>query len=283
VFVAIASLLLVLAVGIADYATGSEFRIYPLYFVPIAWAAWSVTRGMGLGLAAFSSASWLVANYLDGKVLNLEVWVVNVLAQTIAFAAIALLVGEVRHRLDRERDAARTDPLTTLPNSRGFYERAELLLSLARRSGRPTTFAFLDLDNFKAVNDEHGHQVGDAALRKVADVLRQQTRESDVTARVGGDEFALLLPDTTAEAAVAMLDRVRLALQTEMQANRWPITASIGALVFPRPPDSIDAALHDADALMYRVKQDGKNRVRLATAGQPESAAPVPLAIEAHA
>jgi diguanylate cyclase (GGDEF)-like protein len=262
--------LLVCLIGCLDYATGTEARVFPLYYLPIAAGALLVSRAVGLGLAVFSSVFWVLSMYWGGSTWSAGMFTFNAATQMASFGVIALLVGSLARRFEVERDLSRTDPLTSLPNGRSFHETATVLIAGARRSGRPFTVAYLDLDNFKTVNDTRGHLQGDQALKAVAEVLRRATRASDVTARFGGDEFALLLPDTGPEPARTVLERLLAMIADAMRQREWPITVSIGAVSFPKAPATVEAAVHAADSLMYRVKQGGKNRALVEVAGEAD-------------
>jgi diguanylate cyclase (GGDEF)-like protein len=252
----------VAAVGLVDYVTGYEIRAYPLYFAPIAFGAWRLPRLWSFLVAVASVMAWAVSNAAAGAQYTEDyVWLINACAHFLAFALIAVLISELRRRLAIERDLSRVDPLTGLANSRAFYERAEVLLAIARRTGAPLTLAYIDLDNFKTVNDEHGHPEGDRALAEVAKVLRTCSRASDIAARLGGDEFAVILHDARPDVAQATLERLRVRVLEAMAENRWPITLSVGALSYPRAPETLEKAVQDADAVMYRVKQAGKDRI----------------------
>jgi diguanylate cyclase (GGDEF)-like protein len=191
------------------------------------------------------------------------VWPINIASQFVAFATVATLVSELRLRLTRERELSRVDVLTGLPSRRAFYERAQVLLSAAARSSRPVTLSYLDLDNFKQVNDQRGHAEGDRALCAVAELLRAHFRASDAIGRLGGDEFAILLFDADGDGATTTLERMRSRIATVMGEQGWPISASIGAVAFQHPPKTLEQALAAADELMYRAKQGGKNRVHV--------------------
>ena len=167
----------------------------------------------------------------------------------------------------REQGLSRTDPLTSLLNSRAFYEEGDRLLALCRRKGRPITMAYLDLDNFKAVNDERGHQAGDDLLRRVAALLQASIRPSDLAARLGGDEFAVLLPEVGAPDAAVMLERLRSLLADTLGANQPSVSSSIGGVTFVTAPGSVEEMVHQADSRMYLAKTTGKNRVQLEIAG----------------
>jgi diguanylate cyclase (GGDEF)-like protein len=260
-----ASLAAVGLIGALDYVSGHELRLFPLYFLPIAHVAWRLPRSGGaVAFAVLSASTWFLSNWLAGKIYsNPLIWTINFTSQLIAFAVVGYLVAELRRRLLAEESLSRRDPLTALPNSRAFYERGELLLAIARRSSRPVTLAYLDLDHFKQVNDERGHHEGDRVLIEIGEALRKQLRESDLPARLGGDEFAILFSDTGPEAAEATLERVRSDICARMRHNGWPVTVSIGALAYLRAPDSLSEAMRDADDLMYRAKQSGKDRVSI--------------------
>ncbi len=139
----------------------------------------------------------------------------------------------------------------------------------ASRSGRPLSLLFLDLDGFKSVNDRHGHLCGSRALVEAASVIRGCARETDVTARFGGDEFALVLPDTGSEGAVAVAERVRerICAHSFLKASDGldiRLTASIGVATLPDVAASAEELIKAADIAMYRVKEQGKNGVFLA-------------------
>ncbi|HZZ15422.1 MAG TPA: diguanylate cyclase [Candidatus Sulfotelmatobacter sp.] len=211
----------------------------------------------------------------------------------VAFSAIAVLacvfgywgtVSNLRHRervekalsesesrlkslLAKEQDLARIDPLTTVPNRRAFYEALEKERVRSLRYRRPCTIAYLDLDNFKKVNDSLGHAVGDELLVEVAAGLRSNLRVTDYVGRLGGDEFAILLPETDATAAKLVLHKLRLRLLEQMKTHNWKVTFSIGAATFLDPPASLDVMIRLADETMYAIKAQGKNNVSVSLVG----------------
>ena len=177
------------------------------------------------------------------------------------------LIAYLKKTLDQERELARTDSVTGTANARSFMENLKRELERSRRNGQPFTLAYLDLDNFKEINDRLGHDAGDGVLRAVAEAVARDLRASDLVARLGGDEFAVLLPETGEAAADEVLGRLRERVLSSMSGGGWPVTPSIGAVTFWRLPESADEALRLADEVMYAVKRAGKNAVRRETQG----------------
>jgi diguanylate cyclase (GGDEF)-like protein len=252
----------VAVVGLVDYATGTELRLYPLYFVPTAVTSWRVGRGPGVLLALGGAAAWLAANLLAG-LRDSAPWitVANAAVHTLAFVTVALLTAANRSALDRARDAARRDALTGLDNARAFYDRVSLEAARMRRAPGPLVLAYLDLDRFKEVNDTVGHRAGDDALAAVGAVLRQRLRATDGAARLGGDEFGVVLPGTDARGAEVVLEALRRGIADAMRALGLSSTAAIGAVVFEQPGPEVDPMLHAADLVMYEAKAAGRDRV----------------------
>jgi diguanylate cyclase (GGDEF)-like protein len=166
---------------------------------------------------------------------------------------------------DRLEHLARTDSLTDLPNRRHFMEAAAQELARAARFGGTLTVLMLDLDHFKRVNDTYGHKTGDAVLQRLAEVCRAALREIDLPARLGGEEFAVLLPNTDHAAALDVAERLRQAVAAmEIPTERSPapqITVSIGVAELDPSMPGIDALLNRADRALYRAKREGRNRV----------------------
>jgi diguanylate cyclase (GGDEF)-like protein len=165
----------------------------------------------------------------------------------------------LKNTLELKEQLAKTDFLTGVTNARSFFELADLEINRAKRYQHPFTLAYIDLDNFKTVNDTYGHLIGDSLLRLVADTIRNNIRVTDVYARLGGDEFAVLLPETNPEQSEIAINKVQTQLLDEMKKNNWPVTFSIGAVTFLTPPESVDEMIKKADNLMYSAKKNGKN------------------------
>jgi diguanylate cyclase (GGDEF)-like protein len=259
--------------GWVDYATGYEFSFSVFYLAPIAFASWYGGGAPGALLCAASAGVWLAADIAAGQVYSAS-WIPwwNGFVRLLFFAATSALLTSLRRHLRIERELARTDALTGLLNGRAFREICAAHLELARRQRQPTTLGYLDLDDFKRVNDTRGHSEGDRLLRRVAETLRQRLRQTDVVGRLAGDEFAMLLPDTAAAGAESLLRELRVRLVELFETEQWPAGATIGAVVFAVPPATVDAALHRADELMYAGKRCGKNTLRIESDGDARRA-----------
>lgn len=264
----VAAVLGVAAIGSVDFVSGVELRVFPLYYLPIALSAWFFGRPGALITVALCTAAWLASNIMAGLQFSHEgIWVANAIMQAVSFAVTGLLIAALRSGLAREQQLSRADSLTALLNGRAFYEEAARVVALCRRKERPVTVAYIDLDNFKSVNDRLGHQAGDALLRRVADLLRVSIRPSDVCARLGGDEFVVLLPEVGRQEGAVALERLRGLLATALAGHAPSVTASIGAVTFVTMPASLEEIVHASDLLMYGAKQAGKNRVHLEVVG----------------
>jgi diguanylate cyclase (GGDEF)-like protein len=184
----------------------------------------------------------------------------------LANTEIESLVEHLQNALQEVTEMANKDPLTGLANSRHFYELAEVEMRLFRRYDHPLlALAYIDIDDFKQVNDTFGHSEGDELLQAVAGVMASTLREVDVVARMGGDEFAILLPDCDENGCRAALSRMQSGYRQMVRERGWPSTMSIGCARYTYVPASVDKMISDADSLMYEVKDSGKDRLNLKT------------------
>jgi len=181
---------------------------------------------------------------------------------TSTAVALALFGFVVGRQADELADLSETDPLTGLTNARGLTDHLEAELARLRRYHEPLSLLLLDLDGLKSINDRYGHRAGDDAIRSLGEVIRSQLRESDLGARWGGDEFAVLAPNTTKNAALALAERIRALLGRDGQL---PLSGSVGvATVDPMIDGAVvsrAALMRAADAALYEAKRLGKNRV----------------------
>ncbi|WP_242346133.1 GGDEF domain-containing protein [Anaeromyxobacter terrae] len=255
-------------VGFADYLTGTDVSLILLYLAPIGFSTWFVTLRGGIALSIGGAIVATAADTLyrlesGGRALPVAVLGWNGVIQLGTSLALVLVLNALRVRLEAEELLARTDTLTHIPNRRAFIEAATLELERARRHRRPLTFAYVDCDDFKDVNDRLGHAEGDALLAVVGRTLRSATRAIDTVARLGGDEFGLLLPETDEPMAEALLARLQATLRETMERHGWAVRFSVGAAVFRKPAVSVDEMMARADELMYAAKRTAKGSVRL--------------------
>jgi diguanylate cyclase (GGDEF)-like protein len=256
-----------------DRALANGFSISIFCLVAVAVAAWYGGGRLGYSMAGVSALVSLVTDLAAGHDYGHAIspfW--NVVARFGFLLVFAQLLAFQHGRLRRESETARVDPLTGVRTQFGFFSDAEILWGLAMRQGHATSLAYLDLDNFKLLNDTQGHAAGDSALKAVATTLVEAVRSTDVVGRLGGDEFAVLLPDTSSDGAALVLGRVHDCVRLLAQERGWPITVSIGAVEIRPPHPPLAEALRAADQLMYRAKQAGKSGVLIEPAGQTNTA-----------
>jgi len=190
---------------------------------------------------------------------------------TVATTCVMVVCGySIGRYEDRLRLRSLTDPLTGLANRRHFVQALATEIARSRRYGAPLTVLLIDIDYFKRVNDRFGHAAGDSALATVANGLRSSCRQTDLPARYGGDEFALLLPETSAERGLHFAERLAAVLRTvpPYEAGAPSLTLSIGVAENARGEDA-DQLLKRADEALYQAKDAGRNRAVLAPAGVP--------------
>jgi diguanylate cyclase (GGDEF)-like protein len=167
----------------------------------------------------------------------------------------------LRSAYAREKILARTDPLTGVTNTKYFYYLAGQEIDRAARYIHPFSVAYMDLDNFKEVNDRFGHDAGDDVLRLVTTTIAKNIRKTDIIARLGGDEFILLFPETGAEDARVVMEKLKGLLLHNMQERQRQVTFSIGLVTYTVAPESVEDMVKEADRLMYTVKNSTKNAI----------------------
>lgn len=224
-----------------------------------------------------------VKSDLDSKVAGLRIGADDFLAKPFAEAEILARAGamlRIKSLQDQLREAKRllqeqslTDPLTGLRNRRCFDERFQEEFRRAQRYSDPVSLIMLDLDHFKNVNDQWGHPMGDLVLRETAGLLRASTRDPDICARFGGEEFAVILPKTHLEGALAVAERIWREVGQKVHRNPAPalgrpaelsVTASLGIAFFPsRGITEPEALLRFADEALYQAKRAGRNTICL--------------------
>lgn len=256
------SVLVIGLLGVLDTMTGYELSFSLFYVGPIAMTTWRSGRAAGLGTSVLSAVAWLLADIDSGHVYSpAGIYFWNSLIRLGFFVLTTLLPAALGEALTRACELARIDYVTGAVNARWFSEIAATELSRARRNGHPLSIAYVDVDDFRAVNDRLGPTTGDRVLRTIAQRMRSQLRSTDVVARLGGDEFAVLLPETGEAAALSVVCKLREGLQEDLRTNRWTFTVSIGVLSCLNAPSTVDELMGLADRLMYTAKSAGKGSV----------------------
>ena len=251
-------------VGYIDIITGYEVGFSLFYLIPIALVSWFGGSPLGLTIAMAGAVTWGVADVLAGaKYSSYWILVWNSFIRLTFFLITVFSVEEAKE-LDREKNFSRIDYTTGAMNSRFFRLLAEREMHRSVRSRHPFTTAYIDLDNFKTINDVFGHAIGDEVLRTVAASMQQNLRKTDLVARMGGDEFVVLLPEVGLETAAGVTSKLHQKLTSEMEKHGWPTTFSIGVVTFTEVPRSVDEMLSVADGAMYTVKHGSKNSIRYA-------------------
>ena len=249
--------------GALDYLTGNEFTFSLFYLGPILFVTWAANLRAGQFLSILSSFTLIGVQIAAGLEYSHPVfYFLNTAVRTAIYFILTDLVDRLKKTQKKEQLAARTDFVTGVANRRYFQELLETEIERIRRYPHPITVVYMDMDNFKQVNDLFGHKIGDEVLRSIASELKSQLRKTDAIARLGGDEFALLLPSARLAEAEVVISKVRATLAEEMRQRNWPVTFSIGAVVCLAPPHSADQIIDMADGLMYEVKNSTKNNVR---------------------
>lgn len=260
---------LLLAVGLTDYVTGPEIDLFIFYLFPVLFVTWFSSPYLGVVFGLVASVQSVLPDHLvHGVYSSNAVFFWNLLVRFLFFVALVLLADSLRKALARAAALSDTDTLTGLSNRRSFRRSLNEEIERSRRYGRPLSLVYFDIDNFKAVNDRAGHEEGDRLLQATGNVLRKTTRKVDAPARLGGDEFVIALPGLGSDGAKEFAARLDHTFAQAMRRHGWPVSLSAGLVTFNDPPESIDAALGEADAAMYRAKLSGKNRIEHRTLGQ---------------
>ncbi|MDY6934806.1 MAG: GGDEF domain-containing protein [Spirochaetota bacterium] len=249
-------------IGYIRYSLGVELAFSIFYLIPITMTTMVNGRISGIFMSIFSTASWLIADVMllenfSGKYIPF----LNETFRFIVFLFIVFLVSKLMHLLHKQEEIAATDPLTGIANRRFFYKQAENELKRIQRHKYPLSIAYIDLDNFKFINDKFGHNEGDHLLNVVAQSIKKNIRTIDIFARLGGDEFAILFIGSGAEAAFSISNKLNTNLLRLMKEHGWPVTFSIGIVTYETPPSSVDELINCADKLMYQSKRSGRNMI----------------------
>lgn len=257
------SMLLLALAGYVDHLTGAQASMLLLYAVPILLSSRYCGKFEGIAVAATAASCWLLVNATHpahgGSGFTLS-W--NAITRFGIFALIAYSVSlqaHLRQALEREQLRADTDRLTGLFNKGAFQDRVQEEMNEARRYGHPLSIAFIDLDNFKEVNDTWGHARGDKLLQLVSQTMLRTIRKTDLAGRIGGDEFAICFIETGAEQVRRAVDKLISSFDIMSSQSGWQVTVSIGVVTSYQVSENYDTLLGKADRLMYLAKERGEN------------------------
>ena len=248
-------------IATGDFLIGKDLSLAPLYLVPVMLITWKTSATMGVAVSMFAYGLWATVTLAESGTAGLAyvLWEAAIRLATIILFVV--LLSNLKASLARVSLLARKDSLTDLANRGFFYELVNQEMLRCKRYGGALSIVFLDLDKFKDLNDRSGHDVGDEALRVVAQTLRAQLRSTDLPARLGGDEFAVMLPGLDAHGASQATQILQSRLLSAMEHRGWPITFSIGLATFTTALDSVDEMVKRADMLMYKMKREGKGGI----------------------
>jgi diguanylate cyclase (GGDEF)-like protein len=258
---AMGTALVVLVIAFAGPESSAPYAMY-LAWVVIAAGGYLSHWGTAAHGAIAVAGYWLALEIVGPSATPEGLQLVMV-AGTAAVAAFVLagLAAQMRAAVVRLESDARTDPLTGIDNRRALRDEFERELARSERTRRPLALVVLDLDHFKRYNDAFGHPTGDRALKQVAMILEDITRSVEVTARIGGEEFAIVAPDTDEAGGIALAERLRLGVQSEFAGSDPPLTLSCGVAVHSPGQPRYDDLIEAADRALYAAKRAGRNRV----------------------
>ena len=243
--------------GMMDRIAGNPLFSCMLCFIPIMLVTWFA--GIWIGIMTSVAGTFVIPStyLLTGS--STSYWETG--ARLGSFLVLTSVLSALKSSLEHEREFGRIDFLTGISNRRSFTELAETEIHRARRYDHPFTLIYIDLDDFKMVNDRFGHAMGDKLLRSLAQALHRKIRTTDLVARLGGDEFGILLPETGPEVAELIVRRLQDVGVTLMQKKGWPMPFSMGVVTFLKPPASVDEMLVASDTVMYTAKKNGKHGI----------------------
>lgn len=246
-----------------DHVSGYDLSFSIFYLLPVGLAAWYLQGTAPYFVCVACAVIWGIVDFTSGRIFaNVIIPVWNAGVRGVFFAIFAALLDRLQGSLQKQETLAQLDGLTGILNARAFKQRCSGLTELSARNHRPFALGYIDIDNFKTINDTLGHSVGDEALKSTAETLAKRLRASDVCARLGGDEFAVLLPETDMKGAEVVFRDVHRKLMNFAGTRSWPIGFSIGVAVFHLNKGTPDEIIQQADELMYQAKKSGMNSIR---------------------
>lgn len=261
-FIWLLSLLAIAVTCITLFLTENNVDLRPLLVLPVLLASWYGGSKAGASIAVLTAILLLATNWALGSFYSSTISLVyDSLVALFVYLFIGIIVTNFRkvHRV--EAVAANTDSLTGVNSARRFYAELANEILRSKRYGHAFSLAYIDVDNFKQINDTLGHSIGDKLLIQLSKCLLESLRATDVVARIGGDEFVCLLPEAEQREARSALLKAEKALRDRMKKHGWDVSFSIGVVTFETSPDDVREAVQLADELMYEVKGNSKNNI----------------------
>ena len=259
-YITVIGFILVLLLGFVDSAIDYRISFSIFYVLPVVLVTWYAGIKIGILFSILGSAMWFIAAMLSHKhqvPFTIVAW------NSIVRLGFFIIISTVLHFFKVERENARIDFLTKLFNRRRFEEILSNEIQRSDRYGHPLTIVYMDVDNFKTINDNLGHRAGDKILTTISSVVSKNIRSTDFIARLGGDEFAFLLVETNENEARNFIKKVQYELLLAMGGRTFTVTFSFGVVTFYHFNKNIREMMHIADTCMYHSKKAGKNKISL--------------------
>jgi diguanylate cyclase (GGDEF)-like protein len=249
-----------------DLVTRDELNFSYLYLLPIFLASWFVSRNMAIAVAIWAAAIWFAGELISART-EAQLWTLlwNSLTRLGAFAVCAVTPAQLRTKLGELSQIEVRDFLTGLPNGHAFYELAAKEMQLAADT-EPLTLATIFVGGVQMVNYRFGYSVGDQLLCTIAHTIQQQVPRSELVGRMGGTSFSVLLPNTTAENANLILQKVHEALDVQRRKLSHPLTFLFSAVACAKSSKKLAELLYQADTQMEIIKSSGKDQIQIAAA-----------------
>ena len=248
--------------GIVDWYTPAEFEVFSLYLASVMFASWMGGTGYGFVTTVVAGLMIFTQGWLQGHPYSSQFFFMVAIANKIGIlVCLSFFIALARKDHIAAIEGASKDHLTKIANRRTLLERLALELHRSARKRTSFVFAYLDLDGFKKVNDERGHEVGDQVLIMTAKTILSHLRPADLGARVGGDEFCILIADASPDEGRSAIIRMHEGLRQAMQTAGWPITFSVGMVTSKCAADDVADIIRQADNLMLEAKRAGKDRI----------------------
>ncbi|MGA1867871.1 MAG: GGDEF domain-containing protein [bacterium] len=266
------SIIIALLVAAVGYRMGHDLSLSLFCLFPIILITWNLGKSAGIFSSFMYVSIWLTTDLITlHKFQSIAIPFINEILRLLMFLIISNIIIELKHALEGQIELARTDPLTGILNRRAFFEFTLMEINKSYRFKCSISMIYIDIDNFKVVNDLYGHKIGDKILRKVSQSIRSNIRVIDIVARLGGDEFGILMAQTEERAAYAVASKLRERLLKIAKQNKWPVTFSFGVVTYKRTPESVDEIINKADSLMYCAKKNGKDMIKKEVIKKPFS------------